>query len=208
LQLKLNKYVFAALLFAFALFPFVPRAQAQALPTATAGFSISAFGGFSANYTGLALAKNGDVTAGVDVGFRSFAGFYPSLEGRGMYPVDKGQTVNMENLAGGIRLARHKNRFQGYGDALFGRGKLNFPGGYPDAAGNFEVLSNTSNVLSFGGGVDYFTTGHFGFKGDFQFQRYQTPVTLDGQLYSKVFTAALIYRFGTGGVNGLRGRHF
>jgi hypothetical protein len=208
LQLKLNQYVFALSLIALAVLACI-RAQAQALPTATASFSVEAFGGFSGDYTGLALAKNGDITAGVDVGFRSFAGFYPSLEGRGSYPIVKGQTVNMENAVGGIRLSRHKYRFQGYGDALFGRGKLNFPGnGYPVPSGLFNVVSNTSNVLSFGGGVDYFTAGHFGIKGDFQIQRYETPVTVDGTLYSKVFTAALIYRFGTGGVNGLRGRHF
>ncbi len=198
----------AVLLFASAVVLGLPRARAQALPTATANVHLSAFAGVSANYTGLELAKNGDVVAGVDFGVGSFKGFYPSLEARGLYPIDKGQTVNLENALGGLRLARLKGNIQGYGDVLFGRGKLNFPNGYPTPSGTYTVLSNTTNVLSFGGGVEYFFKPHWGVKGDFQFQRYQTPVTVSGSLYSKVFTAGVVYRFGTGGVNGLRGQHF
>jgi hypothetical protein len=209
LQLKLNiSKQTAACIFASAILLGLPRAHAQALPTATAGLGISAFGGVSANYTGLQLAKNGDVVAGVDIGFRPFAGFYPALEARGLYPIDKGQTVNLENLVGGVRIGRSKNNIKGYGDVLFGRGKLTFPGGFSNPEQTFTVLSNTSNVLSFGGGVDYFLKEHWGIKGDFQLQRYDTPVTVSGSLYSKVFTAGVVYRLGTGGVNGLRGRRF
>jgi hypothetical protein len=209
LQLKPNQTIrAAAFAFAAAILLSLPRAHAQALPTATANFNFSVFAGGSGNFTGLGLAKNGDITAGLDFGVRPFAGFYPALEVRGMYPIAKGQTVNTENAAIGLRLARHKNNLQGYGDFLFGRGKLTFPNGYSNPTDTFSVLSNTSNVLSFGGGIDYMLRGHFGLKGDFQFQRYETPVTVSGYLYSKVFTGGLIYRFGTGGVNGLRGRHF
>jgi len=198
----------AVLLFASATLLSQARAHAQALPTATANVHLSAFAGVSANYTGLELAKNGDIVAGVDFGVGSFKGFYPSLEARGLYPIDKGQTVNLENALGGLRLSRLKGNIQGYGDVLFGRGKLTFPGGYPIPSGNYTVLSNTTNVLSFGGGAEYFFKPHWGVKGDFQFQRYQTPVAVSGSLYSKVFTAGVVYRFGTGGLNGLRGRHF
>jgi hypothetical protein len=208
LQPKLNKYLFAASLFAFALLAGVPQARAQALPTATANYHISVFGGVAGDFTGLGLAKNGDITAGFDFGIRSFAGFFPSLEVRGLYPVAKGQTVNTENAAVGVRLARHKNNLHGYGDVLFGRGKLNFPGGYPNPTDTFNVLSNTSDVLSFGGGAEYFFSTHWGVQGDFQLQRYQTPVTVSGNLFSKVFSGSVVYRFGNGGLNGLRGRRF
>ncbi len=197
MQLKLNAIRLAAVV---ACAVIAATSNAQAVPTATAGVRISAFGGFSGNYTGLVLAKNGDVTAGVDIGFRPFAGFYPTLEGRGLYPVAKGQTVALENIVGGLKLARRKDRLHGHGDVLFGRGRLNFTNGYPDASGRFYVLQNTSNVLSFGGGVDYDWTTHFGLKGDFQLQRYDTPVTATGNLFSKVFTAGVIYRFTFGGI--------
>jgi hypothetical protein len=175
---------------------FTVRAHAQAAPTAVANIRISAFGGFSGNYTGLVLAKNGDITAGVDIGFRPFAGFYPMLEARGLYPIAKGDTVNLENAVAGIRLGRRKGPFAGYGDVLFGRGKLQYPNGYPDPTNTFDVVSNTSSVLSLGGGVDWDWTEHFGLKGDIQLQRYQTPVTTTGELFSKVFTVGVTYRLG------------
>ena len=160
--------------------------------------TLSVFAGASANYTGIELEKNLDVTAGVDVGFREFAGFLPAIEVRGEYPVAKGHVANMENLLGGIRLGRRKQRFNPYGDVLFGRGELKYPNGIPTPNNAFIVLSNTSNVLSFGGGLDYNLTTHFGAKGDFQFQKYDSPVTASGSVYSKVFTVGLTYRFSSG----------
>jgi hypothetical protein len=177
------------------------KLHAQALPTAYANVRLSAFGGVSGNYTGLQLAKNLDVTAGVDVGFRPFAGFYPVIEARGMYPVDSGSLIQMRNLLGGIRLGRRKDRFAGYGDVLFGRGQLNYlNGGQPNATNTLLYTQTISNVYSLGGGVDWDWTEHFGLKGDFQLQHYNTPVTPAGDIYSKVFTAGLIYRFGSGSV--------
>ena len=157
--------------------------------------TLSAFAGVSANYTGVELEKNGDITAGADVGFKQFAGFLPAVEVRGSYPIAKGNVANMENLLAGIRLGRRKDRFNPYGDVLFGRGKLDFPHGLSTPTGTFIVLSNTTNVLSFGGGLDYNLSQHFGAKGDFQFQKYDTPVTASGSVYSKVFTVGITYRF-------------
>lgn len=190
--LKLYTTLAAALLLS------VPAAHAQAAPTAYANVRLSAFAGLAANYTGVALARNGDVTAGVDVGFRPFVGFFPAFEARGMYPIAKGNLVNQQNFLGGIRLGRRKENFNPYGDVLFGRGKLEFPHGLANPTGTFIVLSNTTNVLSFGGGLDYNLSQHFGVKGDFQFQKYDTPVTASGSVFSKVFTAGVTYRFASG----------
>jgi hypothetical protein len=177
------------------------RLQAQAVATASANTRISGWVGLTGNYTGIALAKNAGITAGVDIGFRPFAGFYPSLEGRGMYPIAKGNIVSQENFVGGLKLARRKDRLHGYGDILYGRGKLNYAnGGYPNSDDTFLVLANTSSVLSLGGGVDWDWGDHFGLKGDVQLQRYQSPVTATGDLYSKVFTVGLIYRVGFRGI--------
>ena len=195
MQLRLYKILATALLatsFGSA------AAHAQALPTAYANVRLSAFAGVSANYTGVELERNGDVTAGVDIGFRPFSGFFPALEARGSYPIAKGSLANEENALAGIRLGRRKENFNPYGDVLFGRGRLNFPHGLADASNTFTVLSNTTNVLSFGGGLDYNLSRHFGVKGDFQFQKYDSPVTASGSVFSKVFTAGVTYRFGSG----------
>jgi Outer membrane protein beta-barrel domain len=198
LQLKPIPFLVPVALFLSVLAASVQAAHAQAVPTASANIQLSAFAGVSANYTGVELARNGDVTAGVDIGFRPFAGFFPGLEARGSYPIAKGNLVNQENFLGGIRLGRRKGNFNPYGDVLFGRGKLNFPNGLSTPTNTFIVLSNTTNVLSFGGGLDYNLSQHFGVKGDFQFQKYDTPVAASGSVFSKVFTAGITYRFASG----------
>ncbi len=175
-------------------------AHAQAVPTASANLRLSAFAGMSGNFTGVGLAKNGDISAGFDIGFRPFAGFFPAIEMRGLYPIEKGKLVNQKNLLAGIRLGRRKENFNPYGDVLFGRGKLEFPHGLATPTNSFIVLLNTTNVLSFGGGLDYQLSPHFAAKGDFQMQKYNTPVDASGSVYSKVFTVGIVYRIGTGGL--------
>jgi hypothetical protein len=198
LTLRTQTFFPAAVLLAAA--ALTHHAYGQAEATAEAAVHLSAFAGVSANYTGLELARNGNVTAGVDVGFRTFRGFFPGVEVRGMYPIANSQVVNAKNILGGIRLGRRKERYNPYGDVLFGRGTLNFPNGYATPDNSFLVLSNTTNVLSFGGGLDYSLSTHWGVKGDFQFQKYNTPVTPSGSLYSKIFTAGIVYRLGSSSI--------
>jgi hypothetical protein len=178
------------------------QAHSQALPTASSNIRISAFAGASGNFTGLQLAKNLDFTGGVDVEFKPFAGFYPAVEVRGMYPILSGQTVSERNLLGGIRLARHKNNLAGYGDFLYGRGQVDYGNGagLPNPSGTLLYEQTVSDVYSVGGGVDWQWTRHFGLKGDFQLQHYDSPVSPTGVLASKVFTLGIIYRLGSGSV--------
>jgi Outer membrane protein beta-barrel domain len=180
------------------------ESHAQAIPAAVAKIQLYGWGGFSGNFTGVSLAKNGDITAGVDVEFHPFFTLYPALEVRGSYPIDKGDTVAEKNALIGLRLGRHVHPFSPYGDFLFGRGELNFAnGGYPTAPPPpyYYVISNTTNVLSFGGGTDFSLTPRFALKGDFQFQRYATPVGTNGYVYSKVFTLGIVYRIGARGIH-------
>ena len=195
---QFSRILFAlALLLGFA----ATRAQAQDVPAAIARIQFYGWAGVGGNFSGLQLAKNGDVEAGLDLEVRAFHGLYPAAEVRGLYPFAKGSVVAEKNLLGGLRLGRHVRNFAPYGDVLFGRGELNYlNGGQLTPDGTFDVFSNTSNVLSFGGGNDWFFTNHLAVKGDFQFQRYATPVTTSGNLYSKVFTVGVVYRLGTGGL--------
>ena len=197
-NLQLKSIRISAALVAIAIAPLVAmRARAQALPTASANVRISAFAGVAGNLTGLETAKNGDITAGIDIGIRPFFGFYPALEGRGMYPVERGQLVSADNLLGGLRLARHKNRFTPYADVLFGRGLLKYAnGGLPDSSGTLYYLQNTSNVISLGVGTDWDWSEHLSLKADLQLQRYDSPVVTTGTLFSKVLTIGVVYRLG------------
>ena len=172
---------------------------AQAVPAAEARARLTAFGGFTGNFTGDTLAKNLAITGGADLELPGFGTYNFAAEVRGMYPVADGQTVTERNLLGGIRFGRHVHGFIPYADVLFGRGELKFlNGGQADATDSFLVIQSVSNVLSFGGGVEYRVTPRIAVKGDFQFQSYKTPVTADGSLYSKVFTVGAVYRFGFG----------
>lgn len=178
------------------------QSHAQDIPAAVAKIQLYGWGGFSGNFTGVELAKNGDITAGVDVEFHPFFTLYPALEVRGSYPIDKGTTVAQKNVLAGLRLGRHVHPFSPYGDVLFGRGQLDFAnGGYPTPDGLYYVLSNTTNVISFGAGTDFSLTPRFALKGDFQFQRYATPVGTNGYVYSKVFTLGIVYRIGARGIH-------
>ena len=182
------------------------QAHGQAVPTASAGIHFSAFAGVTGNYTGISLGRNLSITAGGDATFRSFFGLYPSLEVRGTYPVDSGHVDGQKNVVGGLVLSRHLDRLQPYGDILFGRGEIRYTPPLPDRGYTALYVQSVSNVISPGAGCDVLLTPHFGFKGDFQLQRYDSPVTTTGTAYSKAFTAGVVYQIGLGGLG--RGRHF
>jgi opacity protein-like surface antigen len=175
-------------------------AHAQsAEPTASKLLEISAFGGLTGTYTGLSGGRNLGITAGVDVGFRSFFGWRPFLEGRGTYPIDDGHIDAQKSALGGIRLERERPLLPGlhvYGDVLFGRGEIDYQnGGYPALSGNYLYLASTTPVVSPGLGVEYRLTDHVSALADVQFQHWDTPATPSGSLWAKPITFGARYRF-------------
>lgn len=172
------------------------NAHAQGAPTAQKLIEISTFGGVNGTYTGLSGGKNLGITAGVDVGVRSFYGFRPYLEGRGTYPVDGGHIAEQRNALGGVRIERPiRPGLRVYGDFLLGRGRIDYlNGGYPDPTGNFLIIRSTSNVYSPGGGAEFRVTDHFSGLVDAQFQHYATPATASGSLWSTPIMVGVRYR--------------
>jgi len=170
-------------------------ARAQATPTASQLFEISAFGGLTGNFTGLQGGKNLSITAGGDIRFRRYFGVNPAIEVRGTYPMDKGTISSQKNVLAGLKVEKQYGRFHPYGDFLFGRGAIDYAHAYPAAEGTLTYLRTTSNVLSPGVGVDIDLSQHLAFKADMQLQRYATPVTASGSVYSKAITFGAVYRF-------------
>lgn len=173
-------------------------AQAQnSSPTADKLVELSAFGGLTGTYTGLSGGRNLGITAGVDVGIRSFHGFRPFLEGRGTYPVDDGHIDAQKDALGGIRVERMiLPKLRVYGDFLLGRGEIDYQnGGYPSLDGHYLFLSSTSNVYSPGVGAEYRLTEHVSALADVQLQRWDTPATASGTLWAKPITLGARYRF-------------
>lgn len=177
---------------------FRPAAHAQqTLPTATQPLQLSVFGGVGGVFTGLSGGKNFDVLAGADLGLPPVHGFRPTIELRGVYPADHGLVDSQKSILGGIKtefLLNH--RLRPYADFLFGRGEIDYNGGYQ--FGNQIYLQTTTNVYSFGGGLDYDLTEHFALRLDGQFQKWGYAPTSSGNIYPKVGNAALVYRFNFG----------
>lgn len=177
---------------------FAANAHAQiAQPTANKLFEISTFGGINGTYTGLSGGKNLGITAGVDVGSRSFYGFRPFLEGRGTYPIDPGSIDAQKSALGGVRVERHVlPGLRVYGDFLLGRGEIDYQnGGYPAPSGEFLIINSTGNVFSPGAGAEYRLTDHLTGLVDVQFQHWDTPATPSGHLWATPIMLGARYRF-------------
>jgi hypothetical protein len=175
---------------------FASTANSQSLPAATQAMHLSAFGGATGAWTGLAGGRNFSITAGGDLTFRSFHSFYPSLEVRGTYPLANGQIDDQRNILGGLKVERVYNRLHPYGDILYGRGSIHYlNGGFPDPSYTFLYIQSPSNILSAGGGADLNLTRQLALKAEIQFQRYSTPVATSGHIYAKPVTVGVVYRF-------------
>ncbi len=177
-----------------AFFLSTPAANSQAVPTATQGLQLSAFGAASGVFTGFHGGHNLSITAGVDLGFRPFRGFHPSLEARGTYPIDKGQVASQKDALGGIRIDRSYNHLHPYVDFLVGRGEIDYQrGGF--SVGPITYISTSSTVYSPGGGADFDLSHHLSFKADYQYQLWNTPASSTGSIQSSIFTGGAVYRF-------------
>ena len=172
--------------------------HAQAIPAASRPFALSAFGGATGTFTGLAGGKNVGITAGFDITFKPYHSYYFSGEIRGTYPFDDGKVDSQRNFLYGVKVERYFNNLHPYVDFLYGRDKIDYESpGYPNPAGTLLYIDSVSNIFSVGGGLDYTLTGHFAIKIDGQFQRLGTPVTSSGSIYSGPITVGVVYRFGS-----------
>jgi hypothetical protein len=195
LQKLIRPFLLLTVLCGLASFHGVASAQGNA--TAEQTLRLSAFGGFTGTYTGLSGGRNGQITAGVDLGFQPYRFIRPSLEVRGSYPVDDGHVDSQRNVLGGFRFdIFHLNKVSPYVDVMFGRGDIHYAGnGYPAPGQDFTYIVSDGNVVAFGGGAEIPAEGRLAIKLDFQLQRYAAPVTTSGELYAKAATAGVTYRF-------------
>ncbi len=175
------------------------HAAAQALPTASRPLTPSVFGGVTGVYTGLARGRNLSITAGFDLTFCPNAKLQPAVEYRGLYALRKGGVDSLKNNLGGFRISAHYGRLRPYADLLVGRGETTYAnGGYQVPSKLIFYTQSSSNVYSLGGGTDIVSTAHLALKADLQAQRYSSPVTPSGHLYSETGTLGLTYIFHSG----------
>ena len=166
----------------------------QAAPTATRPIHLSAFGGVTGTYTGLFGGRNLGITAGADLGIRSFYKLRPFIEVRGTYPIKKGHVDSQKNFLGGLVVARPFGRLVPYVDLLVGRGSIDYGAGRVTPDRTLYYIKSASNVYSPGIGLDFELTDHFALKADAQIQRYSSPVAPSGHIYSKPITFGVVYR--------------
>jgi hypothetical protein len=172
---------------------------AQATPAASRLIVPSVFVGATDVYTGLASGRNLSVAAGVDLAFRPQSRLQAAFEYRGMYALGKGSVDSLKSNLGGMKLSARFGRVTPYADLLAGRGETTY------AAGGYQVPNkpifytlSSSTVFSLGGGTDIAATEHFALKVDLQVQRYSSPVTTSGHLYSETGTIGFTYFFDLG----------
>jgi hypothetical protein len=167
-----------------------PAAYAQAGSTASQQLALSAFGAGTGTATG--LGKNLAITAGADLAFMTFLRYRPVVELRGTYPIDNGNVAGEKNVLAGLRVERQFGLLHPYVNFLIGRGEIDYKG---YRVGDYIYLKTTSTVYSPGFGVDYDLTDHWAVKGDFQLQRWNTPIRDSGVAYAKSVSIGAVYRF-------------
>lgn len=177
-------------------------AVAQSSFTATQPLAISAFGGGTGNWTGLAGGRNLGITAGADLALPTRRRFRPVLEVRGTYAFVPGQIDAQKEFLAGLRVERQYTRWHPYVDFLAGRGQMDYQnGGF--TYGDLTYISSTTVVYSFGGGTDFDLSHHFAARGDLQIQHWDTPFppgittagTVPQTIYPKMATVGVVYRF-------------
>jgi hypothetical protein len=95
----------------------------------------------------------------------------PALDARYMYATNSYLTQDF--MGGGLRVTYHAGHFHPFGDVMFGVGNINFK--QPSLAfPNYK--HDDSNILMFGGGLDYDITQGFALRGEFQQQKWQLAV--------------------------------
>jgi hypothetical protein len=175
------------------------HAAAQAGSTASRRITPSVFAGVTGVSTGLDSGTNLSMTAGFDVDLFPNSIFHPAIEYRGTYALAKGDVDSLKNNLGGLRISRFYGRFRPYADLLAGRGETTYANGGYQVPGKLVFYTrSSSNVFSLGGGTDVLAAGHIALKLDFQIQRYSSPVTTSGHIYSETGALGLVYVFHIG----------
>jgi hypothetical protein len=182
--------------FLFAVLFCAPLLRGQGLSTASRPLDLSAFGGITRTHTGLNQGRNLGVSAGVDLRFQSYFGLATSVEMRGTKPLNDGQVVIEESLAGGIRMARPNGRIKPFATLLFGRTQFNYSNGGLYAPGTNHIYTQSaSRLVSPGAGFLFDIDSRLALRGDMQMQFTNTPVTKSRHLISIPLTFAIVYKF-------------
>ncbi|HEX5282489.1 MAG TPA: hypothetical protein VFW30_00075 [Bryocella sp.] len=188
------------ILFTLAALVAAPRpGAAQGGSTASRRITPSVFAGITGVDTGLDAGHNVSLTAGIDFELLPDHIFHPAIEYRGTYAIAKGNVDSLKTNLAGLKVSRPFRRFRPYADLLAGRGETTYAnGGYQVPGKLVFYTQSSSNVFSLGGGTEVFATGHIALKLDLQMQRYSSPVTVSGHVYSETGSVGLAYVFHIG----------
>jgi opacity protein-like surface antigen len=169
------------------------RCPGQTETTAQRKIMLSFFAGGTASLTGIQGVKNYGTTLGVDARLKQHFGVRPAIEVRGFLPFDSSALVSHKDVLAGIRVEKSFGRVLPYVDALFGRSSIRYTPYLPDPQGVYGYTKSSSNVYSPGAGLEYGLSQRFALKGDAQYQRYSTPVTVSGHAYATTVTVGVTY---------------
>ncbi len=181
-------------------------ARAQALPTATRGAEINAFGGYAFTTPDFGPAAKTGFMAGADFTLFPPLHFDPSVEVR--FTEAHANAISEHSLLAGPRLQKDlaNGRLHPYVDVLFGTGTIDY---HPVL--HTGEPSDSGRALSYGGGIDFSISRRLSVKMDFQQQswnlganQFLKPQGGDYTLTPRAYTLGVTYHFMFSDLKGQR----
>jgi hypothetical protein len=169
--------------------------SAQSGPPGLRQADVTAFAGISSVSTGLSGGRSTSTTFGLDLNLPESHLVRPSLEVRATIPLGHGPVDDQRDVLGGLRIGARINRVHPYVDFLAGHGAITFNRPYTTYSGALLYSQPPSIVLSPGAGFRFDLAANISAFADAQIQRWDTPASLSGHLFSKPVTFGLVYRF-------------
>ena len=146
------------------------RVFCQAIPVAQRTSELKAFGLYTYSNPDFGGHNSGAGTVfGADYMRRFNWLLTPGLEFR--VRISPGPTVSQKTFGGGIRVEHPIRQFHPYADFLISHGSMSFSDPFFNPVGPYDK-TDTSLVLTYGGGVDVSVFRQWGVRGDFQSERW------------------------------------
>ncbi len=162
-----------------------PRANAQAMPTASKENSISVFAGGTYSNPQYGPYYDKGLTFGANIVEHLRHRIDPSIEGR--VNITTGTDVGERTYLGGLRVQTSLRAIHPYGDFLIGGGNIHFK-----LSNGQTYVNGYSTVFSYGGGVDIDVYRQFQLKLDMQQQDWMLG---DAPFKPWIAMAGVTYRF-------------
>ncbi|MFC6645350.1 porin family protein [Granulicella cerasi] len=180
---------------AFLLLPALQaHGQATTAGTLTEGAHVDVFLTGTLTHTGFVGSDRG-LTGGVNYSLRHIFGFEPAAELRATTSLfSASDAAHERSFFLGPVVRRRIGRFEPYGDFLWGRGTITYPGTY--LYEDNQYVRTAGGTHEYGGGLGIRLNDLWSLKFDIQQQHWNVPVLPTGQTFARSASFGVTRRFG------------